>query len=203
MKYPLSQIIRDVRVLLDLDADEPPLIPPVCTGALTIGEKIRAMVEWGARQVIEEAPASQLQEAGPLKGRLAWHDAPGVGMALLLLPDDFLRLVAIRLSDWHRDARIITDTDAEYLWQSSRFPAIRGNPQRPVAVIVGTPMGKAVELYCSYAGSEVVLSKALYQPLPRISHEHILLPSPLYYDIIGRIASLVRQTFTNINPQQP
>lgn len=197
MRYPVNEIIRDVRVLLDLDAADPPLITTTDPGALTIGQKIRSLVEWGARQVIEEAPLHRLQTGVPIQSGVAWHDAPGVGMAMLLLPDDFLRLVAIRMSDWHRDARIISAQDPEYACQSSRFPGVRGNPDRPVAVIVPTPMGWAAELYSSRAGSEVTVSKALYLPVPRIRQEAIHLPEALYHDIIGRIAHLVRLSFAS------
>ena len=113
----------------------------------------------------------KLHTGVPITGGVAWHDAPGVGMGLLLLPAH----------------------DDEYQWQSSRFPGIRGNPQRPVAAIVSTPVGWAAELYSSMAGPDVTIAKALYQPVPRIQHDAILLPPLLYHDIIQRIALLVSQ----------
>lgn len=195
MRYLVKDILRDVRIQLDLDAEDQPLICQADLPSLTIDKMILAQVEWGARQVIEEAPVWKLHTGIPITGGVAWNDAPGVGMGLLLLPDDFLRLIAIRMSDWQRDAKIITAHDDEYQWQSSRFPGIRGNPQRPVAAIVSTPMGWAAELYSSMAGPGVTLAKALYQPVPRIQQGAILLPPLLYHDIIQRIALLVGQCF--------
>ncbi|MBO4659730.1 MAG: hypothetical protein J5637_08915 [Prevotella sp.] len=195
MKYPIHQILHDVSVRLDLDDDDQPLIAVNDRGARTIADIIASQVEWGARQVIEEAPSEKLAPGVPLHGGVAWQQAPGVGMALLLLPDDFLRLLAIRMSDWQRDAKVITALDEEYQWQSSRFPAIRGNPERPVAAIVTTPMGQAVELYSSQGGAGVTIAKALYQPVPHIVQGTIELPPLLYHNIIDRIATLTRQSY--------
>ena len=195
MKYSIHQIIHDVSVRLDLDDADEPLITVNDRGARTIADIISSQVEWGARLVIEEAPLHRLGTGVPLRGGVAWQQAPGVGMAMLLLPDDFLRLLVIRMSDWRRDAKIITAHDVEYQWQSSRFPAVRGNPERPVAAIVTTPLGLAVELYSSQGGAGVTLAKALYLPVPRLHEGAISLPPLLYHDIIDRIATLTRQSY--------
>lgn len=195
MTYTIRQIIHDVSVRLDLDDADQSLIAVNDRGARTIADIIVSQVEWGARQVIEEAPLCRLGQGVPIRGGVAWHDAPGVGMGLLLLPDDFLRLLVIRMSDWHRDAKIIFAHDAEYQWQSSRFPAVRGNPERPVAAIVTTPVGLAVELYSSHGGAGVTIAKALYLPVPRLVDGTISLPPLLYPDIIDRIATLTRQSY--------
>ena len=194
MTYSVSQILHDVSVRLDLDDCDQPLIA-ADTSARTVADIIISQVEWGARQVIEEAPLTKLGTGIPIRGSVAWRGSHGMGMAWLVLPDDFLRLLAIRMSDWQRDATIITADDERYQWQSSRFAAIRGNPQRPVAAIVTTPVGMAVELYSSSAGDGVTLAKALYLPVPRIHHGTISLPPLLYPDIIDRIATLTRQSY--------
>ena len=200
MRYSLPQIIHDVSVLLDLDGEDLPLINPADPPARTIADIILSQVEWGARQAIEEAPLDKLGTGVPIHGGVAWHAAPGVGKGLLLLPDDFLRLLAIRMSDWRRDAKIITALDEEYQWQSSRFAAIRGNPERPVAAIITSPLGQAVELYSSQAGPEVTIAKALYLPVPRITDGAIELPRLLYPDILRRIATLTQQSYVPFRP---
>ncbi len=195
MRYLVRDIVREVRIHLDLDAEDLPLVHVPDAQALTVDAIVRSLIVQGATQVICEAPLSKLQTGVPVRGGVAWRDAPGVGMGLLLLPDDFLRLIALRMSDWQRDAKIISAHDAEYQWQSSRFPGVRGNPQRPVVAVVSTPAGWAAELYTSQAGPGVTLSKALYQPVPVIRHDAIELPPLLFHEVIDRIADLVRRVF--------
>ena len=117
-------------------------------------------------------------------------------MAVLPLPDDFLRLLSVRLSDWHRPARIMADTDADYRWQSSPFAGLRGNPSRPVAVICTQPQGRVLELYSSTAGPGVTIAMAQYVALPQIIDGGIEIPRRIYDAFISRMGELTRLSFT-------
>ena len=128
----------------------------------------------------------------PIRTQLQWSGLPGRGMAVLPLPDDFLRLLSIRLSDWARPARIICDTDPACRWQAMPFTGIRGNPSRPVAVVTAYPSGRVAELYSSTAGPEVRVVMAQYVPVPRLRDGVLSLPEWLYHDFIGRIAQLTQ-----------
>lgn len=195
MKYSLSQIIADTRLWTGHNREDRQLIAIADPYTLTLDELILSKVELAARDVVSQAPPQCLMPGQPVCQRLTWPGRTGRGMALLPLPDDFLRLLSVRLSDWHRPARIITDDDPASHWQSSPFIGVRGNPARPVAVVTATPAGRVAELYSSMAGPSVSLIQAQYVPCPRISGGFITLPEPLYHDVVARIAHLTMQSF--------
>ena len=168
MLYSVRQIVSDTRVMLDHNAEERPLIRIDDLYTLTLDQLIASKIETAARQVLEEAPLHSLAPGKPLCASLAWVERPGWGMAVLPLPDDFLRLLHVRLSDWRRPARIITDTHPDYRWQASPF----------------------AELYSSAGGPGVTIEQAQYVAVPLIANGHIEWPQLLHYDIVSRIALL-------------
>ena len=54
------------------------------------------------------------------------------GVVTLSLPDDFLRLVSVKMSDWNHPVVEITTDPALLALQNSEWEGVRGNPQRPV-----------------------------------------------------------------------
>ena len=195
MNYSLSQIIADTRIWIGHNREDLPLIAIADPYTLSLDELIRSKVELAARMVVSEAPAQMLMPGCPVRTRLSWQGRPGRGMAMLPLPEDFLRLLTVRLSDWRRPARIISDDDPSCRWQSSPFAGVRGNPARPVAVVTASPAGKVVELYSSMAGPSVRLIQAQYVPCPRVTDGWIRLPESLYHDVVARVAHLTMQSY--------
>ena len=193
MKYSLSQIISDTRVWIGHNHEDRQLIAIEDPYTLSLDELIRSKVEMAARAVLREAPTELLEPGLPVRTRLIWPGRPGKGMAMLPLPDDFLRLLSVRLSDWHRPARIITDDDPASRWQSSPFVGVRGNPARPVAVITANPAGRVAALYSSMAGPSVRLVQAQYVPSPHIADGFIRLPESLYHDMVARIVQFINK----------
>lgn len=195
MKYSLAQIISDTRIWTGHNREDRQLIAIDDPYTLSLDELIRSKVEIAARDVLLEAPAALLMPGHPIHSRLIWEDCPGRGMAMLPLPDNFLRLLSVRLSDWRRPARIISDDDPACRWQSSPFAGVRGNPARPVAVITATPAGRVAALYSSMAGPAVRILQAQYVPCPRITDGFIRLPEALYPEVVARIAHLTLQSY--------
>ena len=191
MIYSLSQIISDTRVWTGHNHEDRQLIAIEDPYTLSLDELIRSKVEMAARAVLLEAPSELLVPGLPVRTRLIWPGCPGKGMAMLPLPEDFLRLLSVRLSDWRRPARIITDDDPASRWQSSPFAGVRGNPARPVAVITANPAGRVAALYSSMAGPSVRLVQAQYVPIPRITDGFIRLPESIYHDVVARIAQFI------------
>lgn len=190
MIYKTEEITEMVRVLLDHAKESGTLFALDDADALGIETIIRSKIEPGTRIVLTLAPAEQIDTAVPLHGSLSWRGEPGIGMGLLRLPDDYLRLLSVKLSDWQRPARIISETDPEYAWQSSRYLGVKGNPDRPVAALVRYPEGLCVECYSSIGGEEVTLERGLYVREPEIVGDCIDLPFRLVGSIIRMIASM-------------
>ncbi len=193
MKYHQEDMMRDVRVELGYNPDNMALIEADDIETLRLDEMIRRQVIPSACQVLCTAPVERIDTCRPLRGTLAWAEQEGTGMAFMVLPDDFLRLISVSMTNWRRPAKIIAESDPLYPLQSSPFPGVRGNPDRPVAAIVRYPAALVVELYAATGGVEAKLQRALYVAAPRFNSEgYIDLPAPLYHDIIRQIAETVR-----------
>ena len=208
MLYSLHEIISHVRVLLNYSPDCKPLIDVRDEPTLSINRIIATMLPTAAQQVLLTAPLAAIDTLRPLTGRLCWKQQPmtsglqipmnpmnekhQLAMAFLPLPDDFLRLASIQLSNWQRPAHIISEESPEYDLQTSRFPGVRGNPQRPVAAIVRYSFGLVAELYSSFPGEDVTIRKALYVPQPHLDADRCIdLPKSLFHDIMQRTAEMV------------
>ena len=192
MKYPLTQIMCDVRALLGHNPDNQPLIEVDDLRTLTFDEIIRQQMIPSVRMVLSKAPTERIDTCRPLRGAVGWKEQQGVGMAYMLLPDDFFRLLSVKMTDWHRPAQIITEDHPLYALQSSPFHGVRGNPDRPVAAVVRYPEGLVLELYSSSGGAGVTIQRALYVPQPHLTHDgYIDLPASLYDDILRQICENV------------
>jgi hypothetical protein len=195
MLYNLSDILRDTRIYLNYNGADQPLVSQCDTDTLMLDDLILSKVAMATREVLEASPPWLTGPGIPLcSRRLSWPEGEGRGMAILALPDDFLLLRTIRLSDWHRPARIIREDDPAYAWQSSPFIGVRGNPSRPVAVIVQQPQGWIAELYSSSAGPGVTVMTAQYHPVPKVIGSTIDIPPLLYDAVIHRIGEMTLHT---------
>ncbi len=143
-------------------------------GTLTLDEIILSKLEQGARIVEGNAPIWLLDSGKPLSGSITFRSEIGKGRGRMQLPDDFLRLITFKMSDWERAVtEPILETDPEYKLQSSRFAGLRGNPQRPVVAIVSEPTGLVLEFWSCVGGSGVTLQRGRYLPIPKIKGEGI------------------------------
>ena len=198
MRYSVDDIVRKVRVFLDMDRESGDLISLDDASALSIEEIIRSKLIEGVRLTLLAAPAETIDTARPLRGTVAWRNDTGIGMGVLSLPDNFLRLLSVKMTDWKRPARIITEQDEEYAWQSSRHLGVRGNPDRPVAAVVRYPEGVVVELYSCIGGADVRLERGLYVAQPVVDDDGMVdIPRLLLEDIVRQIAALVQETLGN------
>lgn len=112
------------------------------------------------------------------------------------LPDDFMRLVAFRMSDWERTLYgAVTPADAVYALQSSRYKGVRGNPQKPVCAVVQRPVGLVLEFY-SCRTDRAHVSVGSYVPYPRIDGTGgIDISAKCYKAVVYQTAALVLGTY--------
>ena len=187
-------------MLLDYDRESDALISLDDATALSLEDIIKSKVVESCRRVLLSAPSEMIDTARPIESGVSWRGEPGYGMGWLLLPDDYLRLLSVQMSDWKRSARIISDRDPEYAWQSSPYAGVRGNPDRPIAAVVRYPEGMAVELYSSEAGAGVTIRRCLYVAEPKIdSNGMIDLPSQLIDTIVRVTGGLTCETLGDLD----
>ena len=199
MLFHLSEICREVRIALRQNAVSQPLIDIGDIDTLMLDELIASKVEEAARQVLAEAPLSELEEGLPFDAEVVWHYMPAHRWGYVLLPDNYLRLICFRMSDWCRAATLITQEDPRYHWQQSRFPGICGNPQNPIAAEVTYPIGRVLEFYSCGLDPSTHVTQARYLPIPRLHPDDrtIRLPRRLFYPLINRIVT----SLTSNSPQ--
>lgn len=200
MEYSVDTLVREARIAIDQNNNSTPLASLGDIDTLTLDEIIRSKVEDAARLVHEAAPYPMLDNGKGLTAVVQWESQPGYGAGYLMLPDDFLRLYAFRMSDWHRQVTEAIGTDSPvYAMQSSRYAGVRGNPQRPVVAIVPRGAGLALEFYSCQGGPGVVVHTARYIPRPVISDGAISLCEKLRPAVVYRIASMTAESLGNAN----
>lgn len=192
MLYLVNNILRDVRIAIDENMQADALLD-ASPDALMLDDLVRSKVEEAVRRVIIKAPVHLLDGGVPFGDAIYWRNQAS---GWILLPDDFLRLIVFKMSDWERPVYVpITAADPEYQLQHSRYKGIRGNTQKPVVAICTRQEGRVLEFYSSNDDSATV-EQALYMAYPVIDElDGIMIPERCYRSAIYETASLVFATF--------
>lgn len=192
MVYRIGEIARDVRIAIDENVISEPLIAEGDIDTLSLDEIIRSKILEGVKRVVSVAPVHMLEEGHLLDSAVYWGDQ---GSGWTLLPDDFLRLLVFKMSDWERPVyNPITVADPQYALQHSRYKGVRGNPQKPVVAYVVRPEGKVLEFY-SCKDESAYLQLGMYVPMPIIDDQDgIDLSKRCYEAVVYMAASLVLMT---------
>lgn len=193
MIYQVGKIVSDVRVAIDNNFKEESLIKELDEDTLSLDELIVSKIEESAKRVLTGAPVHLLEGGKEIEDAIYWNSDNRTGW--ILLPDDFLRLIVFRMSDWERPVyEAITAEDPRYQLQFSRCNGIKGTPQKPVVAIVSRREGLVMEFFsCKSTESEV--ENGYYLTIPKIDrHGGIDLPERCYRAVVYTIASMVLLT---------
>lgn len=196
MIYSIDEVMSDVRVCLDQNMSSEQLIADGDIDTLAMDEIIRSKIVEATRRVHCQAPVHLLEGGHTFGDAVYWADK---GCGWVLLPDDFMRLVMFRMSDWERPVYTAISTgDPEYELQSSRFRGIRGTTQKPVCAIAVRPEGNVLEFYaCKNDGAYV--KQATYLPYPCIDEDGGIDISERCKDaVVYMAAALVCVTFGEV-----
>lgn len=186
---------RRVRVLLDMNEEDGQLLADEESDTLTLEEIIRSRIETAARLTELAAPHHLLDGGTALSGSMTFDKAIGKGRGRMQLPDDFLRLVTFKMSDWSRAVtEAISEEDPRYGLQSSRHAGIRGTPERPICALIQEPSGLTLEFWSCTGGSTVTLQRGRYLKRPKIEGDRIEICEKLYDAIIAKAAALTAAT---------
>ena len=186
----IASIASDVATLLGES------LLPECSPAESpfpdIEDRVRILAPGVLESLILSSGREELREAAvALPGEVRIDSE---GEATIACPDDFLRLFYIKMSDWHQPVTELTHlSDSLFLRQKSAWNGIRGNPERPVAVMDVSSVGKPVlKLYSSGSGAR--LETALYISRPAIKEGALSIPDPLYYPLVMKLSEIIRAT---------
>ena len=139
------------------------------TGAGTLRVRIRVEVERCAARSVAETPRRFLT---------GWRKLPSErvakgpdGRMTVRLPEDYLMLHSLRLSDWERDATEALD-HSHWLrrFQESRWHGLRGTAQRPLVFHGIDGEGhRCLELFP--ASEESLVAEGWYMPAPAVKED--------------------------------
>ena len=167
MLYAVADIIADVRAVLNRAARSVPLSESFDPERLFLDDIVRRSLCDVVAYVHRHAPVERLEPG------LSFHGAVGrlprpVGGGFVVLPDDFMRLVAFKMSDWRCAVchAVAPDTPA-YRQQFSPF-GIAGCPERHVVALVPRPSGLNLEFFTS-SSDEMTIGQ--YVAFPHIDEE--------------------------------
>lgn len=192
MIYQITEVMRDVRIALDQNNTSEQLLSDGDIDTLSLDEIVRSKILEAVRRVHTEAPPYMLEGGHDFGEELYWAD---LNSGWVLLPDDFLRLIVFRMTDWSRSVyTAISTDDPEYEKQSSRFKGIRGTAQKPVCAIAIRPEGRVLEFYsCKSNNAQVAQGTCI--PLPFIDEDGgIDISSRCYTAVVYMAAALVLTT---------
>lgn len=210
MNYTVASLKSEIRVALDQNMTSDQLISSSDIDTLSLEDIIESKIPDAARMVEIEAPHHLLDGGKTFGTSITWYDGEGsgsgsgsgsgYGSGKTKLPDDFLRLVSFQMSDWsYPCTNAITDQDPLYAAQFSRFPGIKGNPQKPVVAISVQPSGTYLEFFSCTQSSGVSVKRAHYIPIPTISDGNIDICPKLSRAIVYRAAHLVAAEIGDAN----
>lgn len=187
--YKIETVSQDVRIAIDENKTSEQLLGDEDIDTLSLNEIVRSKIEEAVRRVETTAPTFLLEEGHTFGDSVFWEDN---NSGWTLLPDDFMRLIAFRMSDWERTCyNAISVDDPLYDLQSSRFKGVRGNVQKPVSAVVNRAEGKALEFY-SCNSEEAYVKRATYLPYPKIDDEDgIDISERCYTAVVYTTAALV------------
>lgn len=221
--YLISNLKQEIQVVLDRNRNSSSLIDDGDIDTLMQDDVIGATIVRAAQIIEQDAPGYMIDADGSLSSylsassptaavsrtpssapaqplpRISWEErSAGSYIGRLVLPKKLMRLMTVKMSDWTRPGKIITEDDAEYLWQSSDFAGVRGNPHRPIAAVVATDQGLTLELYsCSSEAAKI--ERGTYICYPEVSaNDTIKLAEKLKQAIVYEAAYLVCMTMGDV-----
>lgn len=189
--YRLEEIAKDVRIAIDRNGDSSALVEIGDVDTIALDDIIMSKVVEAVRRVHNEAPVHLLDGGYSFSfgNAVYWIDNT---CGWVLLPEDFMRFVAFKMSDWHRAVfECMTTEDNEYLMQTSKFKGIRGSAQFPKCFIAVRPEGRVLEFYSSKSDKAEVV-QAIYIPYPKVDELNAVeICSKCYNAVVYTVAALV------------
>lgn len=183
MEYQVSQLVSDIKVVLDRNNAYPSLELGEAE-ALSLDQIVESRILPAASYIAIKAPLELIDNSKAITGSVVVSD----GVGTIQLPTDFLRLHDIGMASWQGRVQVIDDKSPLYAQQKSRFGGVRGNAQAPVAAMVKRGNQWLLELYSCTADD--VMAHGSYVAAPAISNNKIDLSTQLKDSVVYYAAYL-------------
>jgi hypothetical protein len=193
-----GQILRDVRIAMELNPKTTPLTDVGDVGTLALNDIITSKILDGIIAVESVAPIRLLDSSESLTGYTINWASDLEYSGYVILPENFMRLISFKMSDWLRPVtQAINETDDLYLAQRADVKGVRGNYQKPVCAIVQSNYGPILEFY-SCKSQTASIQSAVVRNYPTIDSEGgVDISAKCYQAVIYYIAGLVFSTYND------
>lgn len=192
MLYSVEELTKAVKVAIDENVSGEPLLTLEDADALTLEEIVASKLVDAARIVETAAPRHLLGDGDTFVTEVEWYGSVGQGAGRVRLPDDFMRLLTFKMSDWSRAVvEPIGEDSEDYEKQQSKWGGVRGNPSRPVVALIHLGSVRALEFFSCTGGEGVTVSRARCLRYPKIEDGRINLCEGLKPAIVMKAASMV------------
>lgn len=181
IRVAVDELIKEVRIALDENASQTEYIKTNADN-LELDDIIKAKLPEAARDVTETADV-ELLEPETMKTELTRTDGGGK----LSVPEDFLRLVSLKMKEWNRSVTVVAGEGSDIeLMQRNKYT--RGTAMKPVCVMAFDASGKKV---IEFFGAGSAIDWALYMPIPVVENGYLPISRLLRQAIVRRTAGLV------------
>ena len=191
MVYTIERLQKEVSARLGEISVTPTSISAsgVPTPAEIVAAKIKSMLPEEGSKLIKGASADELGCGIEMEVTVATSKLMTCGLYAIEieLPEDFLRLVSLKMAGWERSVgRLILPTMPEWECQWSEEPGIAGSPQRPRAYMDG-------KILRAIGSQENDSTESMYGwRIPVADTDgNFDFPAGLYPDLLGAIASRI------------
>lgn len=152
--YKVSELVSEVKVILDRNQETSTLVPEDAD-TLTQAELIERVLLPATRAIEQYAPAEMLGDlVRSSTMSVTWTYISGAYAGTCILPENLLRIISVRASDWDKPGTIILDTDKAYAWQRNVY--VRGNTESPIVALTRKAGKRVLELYSSKTNKATV-----------------------------------------------
>lgn len=192
-EYSISELVREVKVILDRNQEREGLLTPEDSDTLSQGELIESKLVDAARIIEWNAPKEKIDYQKTASEDGTTKEIGSYYYRTEHLPTDFWRLLNVSCEDWERNATIIDEEDERAKMVRNKW-RVCGTPEQPIAVV------KMHETGGSYVESYVMKDKEhlpniVYLPMPDVVKDDggksIMLCTELKDAVLYMAASLV------------
>ena len=194
MKIKISEIEDLTLALLDENAEAIEERVEYGDAGTELRGLIRSLLPEASRLAVCSASRADIDEVKEMEGVIAEHY--GDGQAVVKLPEDYLRLIYFRMSDWPRGVTEPLAADGDSLaLRLGRSWRMFGRRATPAVAVAHSGHGRSLRVLGTIEGSTV--AEAQYVPVPQVENGYIELPSRLMHPVAARLAEMVNLITTH------
>lgn len=188
MRISVEEITERVCELLDENREILDQRVEYADPGMALAPLVERLLPEASRIVLSTLPLASIDECLHLGGKVQTFSCQDY--SYLTLPDDFLRLVYLRMSDWNDGIMsLLVYGEPSQRLRLRRMGGRRFGRVRPAAAVRCRGDLKELVVYGSSPGAECVALD--YVPVPRIKENAIDLPPRALHEVCVRISEMV------------